>query len=223
MRRELLLSSGKLDHLTMGVICLCTRMQSGSGHPLVGVWPDLLSCCFPAPSGVRASMEIVPEGRSQSRFKRWHLFSWQPGDRALNQLYNLKIGLFALGGYFVLTKAVRHTMLLAFPSWHCFGFSLRLEVFHSGDSWRILLPWHGGPEGTHRTLGLGEGNFSEEGNAKLGLEYSPAEEPGGPCWSHLCVALCGSALRHVTGRSNGQSCQDQNTEGCFFVLQLGRG
>ena len=57
---------------------------------------------------------LVQKGRSQSRRRRWHLFSWQPGDRALNQLYNLKIGLFASGGYFLLTEAVRDTELLPF-------------------------------------------------------------------------------------------------------------
>lgn len=59
--------------------------------------------------------QIVWGGRSWSLLRWWHLFSWQPGDQALNQLCNLKIGLFALGGYFLLTEAVRHRAL---PSLH---------------------------------------------------------------------------------------------------------
>lgn len=48
-----------------------------------------------------------PGRQSQSRLRRWHLFSWQPGDQASNQLHDLKIGLFAPGAYFLLTEAVR--------------------------------------------------------------------------------------------------------------------
>lgn len=68
---------------------------------------------------------------------------WQPGDRALNQLYNLKIGLFALGGYFVLTKAIRDTVLLALPPWHCSGFKNvepKVVIFHSWNSWMVVPP-----------------------------------------------------------------------------------
>jgi hypothetical protein len=44
-------------------------------------------------------------------------FQLAPGERAVNQLYNLKIYLFALGVDFMLTEATRDTMLPVPPSW----------------------------------------------------------------------------------------------------------
>lgn len=84
----------------------------------------------------------------------------------MNQLYNLKIGLFALGGYFVLTKVIRDTMLLAFPPWRCSRFrnvESEVEVFHSWDSWKIVSPCCVGSGSTHRASGLGEADAWRRG------------------------------------------------------------
>lgn len=53
----------------------------------------------------------------------------------------------------MLTKAIRHTMLLAFPPWHCSGFkgvSLRLEVFSFWGFLENCAPLAWGTWGAHR-------------------------------------------------------------------------
>lgn len=70
------------------------------------------------------------------------------------------------------TKAIRDTILLAFPPWHCSGLKNiepEVEIFHSQDSCRIV------PLVVVDLVVLiqppvsGVGKFLGEGEAKLGL------------------------------------------------------
>ena len=65
----------------------------------------------------------------------------------MNQLCNLKIGLFALGGYFLLTEAVRDTERFP-PSTRCSGTRVgsEMELFHSWRS-QITVSSCRGPQG----------------------------------------------------------------------------
>lgn len=60
-RRELLLKSGVLGHLTNGNhFLLCEGKVAAAGAHLF-VRPDLLSCCSGAHSGTRTTVKIVQE------------------------------------------------------------------------------------------------------------------------------------------------------------------
>lgn len=75
-------------------------------RPAVCEWPDLLSCCCETQLETRGSVEITWRGRSQ-RDLNGVAFSAGIQETVLNQLYNLKNFLFALGGDFKLTEVIR--------------------------------------------------------------------------------------------------------------------